>query len=134
MADIVRNPAFTAEDVARVKDQRLADIAQEKADPFGLATRAMRPIIYGENHPYGNVGGLGNEAVIEALTPDALRAEHQRWLRAGHRQDHGGRRHHDEGTAAPARKDLRQLAGRPFGAAGQGPLGPAAGGEAAAAS
>ncbi|MBS1240374.1 MAG: Peptidase inactive domain protein, partial [Proteobacteria bacterium] len=81
MADIVRNPAFAEADVARVKDQRLADIAQEKADPFGQASRAMRPIIYGEAHPYGSVGGLGNEATIEALTPAALRAEHGRWLR-----------------------------------------------------
>ncbi|MBO9499362.1 MAG: insulinase family protein [Novosphingobium sp.] len=81
MADIVRNPAFNAADVARVKGQRLADIAQEKADPFGLASRAMRPIIYGPNHPYGNVGGLGVESVVTALTPDALRAEHDRWLR-----------------------------------------------------
>src|SRR5690606_18846969 len=29
MADITRNPAFAAEDVARVKEQRLAAIAQE---------------------------------------------------------------------------------------------------------
>lgn len=81
MADLVRNPAFKPEDVARVKDQRLADIAQEKASPFGLATRALRPILYGPAHPYGTVGGLGEESVISALTPEAISAEHRRWLR-----------------------------------------------------
>ncbi|HZF45116.1 MAG TPA: pitrilysin family protein, partial [Sphingomonadaceae bacterium] len=81
MADMVRNPAFKLEDVARVKDQRLADIAQEKASPFGLATRALRPILYGPAHPYGTVGGLGDESVISALTPEAISAEHRRWLR-----------------------------------------------------
>ncbi|MCB5426228.1 insulinase family protein [Altererythrobacter sp. CC-YST694] len=81
MADMVRNPAFKPEDVARVKDQRLADIAQEKASPFGLATRALRPILYGTAHPYGTVGGLGDESVIAALTPEAISAEHRRWLR-----------------------------------------------------
>ncbi len=81
MADIVRNPAFAAADVARVKDQRLAAIAQEKASPFGLATRAMRPLIYGPGHPYGSVGGLGNEATITALTPALLSRAHARWLR-----------------------------------------------------
>src|SRR5690606_33793700 len=41
MADMVRNPAFAASEVARVKDQRLADIAQEQASPGGLALRAL---------------------------------------------------------------------------------------------
>mgnify|MGYP001031799696 CR=1 FL=1 len=81
MADIVRNPAFKPEDVARVKDQRLADIAQEQASPFGLATRALRPILYGPDHPYGSVGALGTKEVIAALTPEALRATHARWFR-----------------------------------------------------
>jgi len=81
MADIVRNPAFAPAEVARVKDQRLASIAQEQADPSGLAYRALGPTIYGAAHPYGSVGGTGEAAVIAALTPDALAAEHRTWLR-----------------------------------------------------
>jgi len=82
MADIALNPAFADGEVARVKNQRLAKIAQEKATPFGLAMRAVGPLVYGENHPYGSVGGLGEEAVVGALTPGDLRAEHRKWLRA----------------------------------------------------
>ena len=82
MADIALNPAFADGEVARVKDQRLAKIAQEKAAPFGLAMRAVGPLIYGADHPYGSVGGLGREDVVGALTPDDLRAEHHKWLRA----------------------------------------------------
>jgi predicted Zn-dependent peptidase len=81
MADIVRNPAFAAEEVARMKNQRLAEISQQQADPLGLAQRALGPLIYGEAHPYGSVGASGKPAVIEALTPEALAAEHARWLR-----------------------------------------------------
>ena len=81
MADIVRNPAFDPAEVARLKDQRLAEIAQEQADPSGLAYRALGLTIYGEDHPYGSVGGTGKAAVIEALTPQALATEHRRWLR-----------------------------------------------------
>jgi predicted Zn-dependent peptidase len=51
MADIARNPAFAQADVARIKSQRLAEIAQEQASPLGLAQRAMRPLIYGDQHP-----------------------------------------------------------------------------------
>lgn len=81
MADIVRNPAFAPGEVARVKSQRLAAIAQEQADPGGLASRALGPLIYGEAHPYGSVGAAGEPAVIEALTPETLAAEHRTWLR-----------------------------------------------------
>jgi predicted Zn-dependent peptidase len=81
MADIVRNPAFAPVEVARVKDQRLAEIAQEQASPMALAQRAMGPLIYGDAHPYGSVGSTGTATVIEALTPATLRAEHARWLR-----------------------------------------------------
>jgi zinc protease len=81
MADIVRHPAFDPAEVARVKDQRLAEIAQEQADPAGLAYRALDPLIYGEAHPYGSVGATGKTSVIEALTPDALAEQHRIWLR-----------------------------------------------------
>ena len=33
MADIVRHPAFAPDVVARVRDQRLADIQQQQAEP-----------------------------------------------------------------------------------------------------
>jgi len=82
MADIVRNPAFADSEVARVKDQRLAEIAQEQADPSELAYRALGEVIYGPQHPYGSVGGTGEPAVIEALTPIALRGAHDTWLRS----------------------------------------------------
>nr|WP_166177281.1 pitrilysin family protein [Altererythrobacter segetis] len=81
MADIARHPGFAESDIARVKNQRLAEISQEQASPVRLAQRAIRPLIYGPGHPYGSVGGTGRAAVIEALTPAALRAEHDKWLR-----------------------------------------------------
>lgn len=80
-ADIVRNPAFKPEDVARVKGQQLAAIAQERANPNAIAQRAIGPILYGPDHPYGNVGARGRPEVVSALDAAALRAEHARWLR-----------------------------------------------------
>jgi zinc protease len=81
MADITRNPAFAPTEVARVKDQRLAEISQELADPFGLAGRAIGGLIYGDAHPYGGVGSTGLPEVVSAATPESLRAEHDKWLR-----------------------------------------------------
>ncbi|MDP4574495.1 pitrilysin family protein [Qipengyuania sp. G39] len=81
MADIVRNPAFAQTEVERVRDQRLAEIAQQLSSPGGLASRTLRPLIFGENHPYGTVGSLGTVPVVEAIGPATLRAEHGKWIR-----------------------------------------------------
>lgn len=80
-ADIVRNPAFVEDELERLKEQRLASIAQERASPTGLAQRALGPLIYGPDHPYGTVGSTGLPAVIEAQTAETLRAVHDKWLR-----------------------------------------------------
>ena len=82
MADVVRNPAFAPDQVARLKDQRLSEISQEQASPAGLASRAMQPLIYGPAHPYGvPASGSGDPKAVSALTPATLQQTHDRWLR-----------------------------------------------------
>lgn len=82
LADLVRQPAFRPADVARVKGQRLAELAQAEASPGALAYRTMAPLLFGPAHPYGlPADGLGTAAALSALTPAALSAAHDRWLR-----------------------------------------------------
>jgi predicted Zn-dependent peptidase len=74
-ADIVRNPAFRDDDLARIRGQWLARIAQEKTQPRGIALRTLPPLLYGEGHAYAiPFTGSGNEAAINALTAKDLRA------------------------------------------------------------
>ena len=73
-ADIVRNAAFRDEDIARVRGQWLAGIAQEKTQPTGLALRTLPPLLYGDGHAYAiPFTGSGTETSITSLTPDDLR-------------------------------------------------------------
>ena len=81
MADVVRNPAFAETEVQRVRDQRLAAIAQQLSSPGGLASRTLRPLVFGEGHPYGSVGALGTVDVVSNLDAAKLRGEHDRWIR-----------------------------------------------------
>lgn len=82
MADVVRNPAFRPADVARVKDQRLSELAQAQATPGALAQRTLAPLLFGPVHAYGlPADGLGTAAALTALTPEALRTAHDKWLR-----------------------------------------------------
>jgi len=81
-ADIVRNPAFRAEDLTRVRGQWLANIEQEKTEPVSLALRALPPLLYGGDHPYGiPFTGSGTSASVKALSADDLRAFHRDFIR-----------------------------------------------------
>ncbi|NBC36789.1 insulinase family protein [Novosphingobium sp. FSY-8] len=82
MADILRRPALSDADVARVKAQRLASLAQALKSPRSIAAMTLAPILFGPAHPYGMSGdGLGTAQSLSAITPDALRAAQKRWLR-----------------------------------------------------
>jgi predicted Zn-dependent peptidase len=74
-ADVVRNPAFREADIARIRGQWLARIAQEKTQPTGLALRTLPPLLYGQGHAYAiPFTGSGTEASIGALTAEDMRA------------------------------------------------------------
>ncbi|CAN5164641.1 pitrilysin family protein [soil metagenome] len=82
LSDVVRNPAFAAGEVDRLKAKRLANLATEKTSPGAIAARALPPILYGEGSPYGRpFTGSGSPASITALSRDDLVAEHDAWVR-----------------------------------------------------
>jgi len=67
-ADVVRNAAFRDADIARIRGQWLARIAQEKTQPTGLALRSLPPLLYGAGHAYAiPFTGSGTEASITSL-------------------------------------------------------------------
>ncbi|TCO43114.1 M16 family metallopeptidase [Dokdonella fugitiva] len=77
-ADVVRNAAFRDADIARIRGQWLARIAQEKTQPTSLALRSLPPLIYGAGHAYAiPFTGSGTEASISSLDAADLRA----WVR-----------------------------------------------------
>jgi predicted Zn-dependent peptidase len=72
--DVLRNPAFRSDDMARVRGQWLANIAQEKTDPTSLALRVLPPLIYGKGHAYAvPLTGSGTEDSIKSLSDKDLR-------------------------------------------------------------
>ena len=82
LADIVRHPAFRDEDIARIRGQWLAGIAQEKTEPTGLALRTLPPLVYGKGNAYAiPFTGSGDEASISALSAADMRAFVRDFLR-----------------------------------------------------
>jgi zinc protease len=80
-ADVTRNPAFAPAEVARVKNQQLASIAQELTSPGGLAARVLPKLIYGPSSPYAKSSGGGDPKAVATLTRADLVAFQQAWLR-----------------------------------------------------
>ncbi|MCW8126401.1 M16 family metallopeptidase [Microbulbifer halophilus] len=81
-AQVITQPLFQQEDLARVKSNRLDAIAQEEAQPQGLALRSLPPLLFGKGHPYGApLTGSGTVEGIEAITRDDLVNFHDKWVR-----------------------------------------------------
>lgn len=84
LADVIRHPAFEPSEVERLRAIQLAGIASQKTSPRGLASRAIYPLLYGRDHPYGvAAGGLGDTDTVKGITPGDLTRFHSGWVQPG---------------------------------------------------
>jgi predicted Zn-dependent peptidase len=82
LADVIQRPTFAPAEIERLRNQVLAGIAAENAQPRGIARRIMPSLLYGKLHPYGvPMSGSGTEEGVKAVTRADLLAFHDRWLR-----------------------------------------------------
>ncbi|MBF9252972.1 insulinase family protein [Pontibacter sp. 172403-2] len=54
-ADALLHPKFTQEELDKVKKQLQAGLAQSKDDPDAIASQTRNMLLYGKNHPYGEL-------------------------------------------------------------------------------
>lgn len=78
-ADCLRNPVFSAEELAKVKAETLAAIEEEDESLFAIGGKLLRPKLFGA-HPYGRPILGTKESVSKLESPD-LGALHAAWLR-----------------------------------------------------
>ena len=82
-ADVVSAPAFPAGDFARVQDQRVVALLQQRDQPGAMAARTFAGAWWGASHPYGH-WALGTEASLQAMRREDLRRFHAaRWRPQG---------------------------------------------------
>ncbi len=82
LADYIRNPAFDAKELERVRAQQLNRLKAELNNPNAIASRLIAPMLYGADHPYGiPPSGLGDAKAVTAATRDQLAAFHSDWIR-----------------------------------------------------
>jgi zinc protease len=81
-ADIILNPIFPDNELARLRKMRIAQIKQEKTQPVGLALRIFPSLIYGEGHAYSMpLTGSGTEESVSRINRQSLVDYHETWFR-----------------------------------------------------
>jgi len=81
-ADVVMNPAFTGEEMERLRRRWLAGIEREKTQPVSIALRTLPPLIYGADHAYGiPFTGSGTTQSVTELERQELVEFYGNWLR-----------------------------------------------------
>lgn len=74
--ELVERPTFPAEEVARLRDERLNDLLQMRAEPRRRVEQAFSETIYTADSPYARLAG-GDESTVARLTRDELTTIHR---------------------------------------------------------
>ena len=81
LAEMVAEPAFPADEVDRLRDERLNDLMQAWADPRRRAERVFPETIYSAATPFSRPLG-GTQSTVRRLDRDALSKRHAELLNA----------------------------------------------------
>lgn len=78
MTDVILNPTFPEEELEKIRTQTLSGLAASKEDPGAIAGNLNQKIVYGANHPYGEIQ---TEETTNNVVSDDLRAYHDTYFR-----------------------------------------------------
>ena len=74
MTDVLYNPIFPQEELDKLKKQSLTGLATSKDDPNAISGRLSSALVYGKNHPYGEVQ---TEATINNIEVSDVKAYYE---------------------------------------------------------
>jgi zinc protease len=75
MAETLRTPALTAEDLDFVRGQTLAQLERDERDTRAVVERVWRTLVYPKSHPFHSPG-IGDAEVVRTATVDEIRDYH----------------------------------------------------------
>lgn len=80
MAESLRTPALTAEDLDFVRGQTLAQLERDERDTRAVVERVWRTLVYPKAHPF-HAPGIGDAEVVRTATAEEIRVHHQSAIR-----------------------------------------------------
>lgn len=78
MSDVILNSDFQQEELDKLKLQTKSSLAQEKEDPDAIAGNVFGTLLYGKDHPYGEIA---TEETVESVTLDMCREYYKTYFR-----------------------------------------------------
>jgi predicted Zn-dependent peptidase len=75
MADVVIRPSFPADELERLRKERLTRLLQARDDPAAIIDIAFPRLVFGDKHRYGTAAA-GGTSEVKAMTLDDVRAFH----------------------------------------------------------
>ena len=82
MADVVMRPAFPADELERLRKERLTRLLQARDDPAAIIEIAFPRLVFGEDHRYGTAAA-GDEADAKTMSLEDIRAFYTAYYRPG---------------------------------------------------
>ncbi|MEO9872558.1 M16 family metallopeptidase [Ekhidna sp.] len=78
MTDVAFNPTFPEEELEKIRKQTISNLASNKEDPGAIAANLNSVLLYGKDHPYGEIQ---TEETTNNISIDDLKAYHQKYFR-----------------------------------------------------
>lgn len=78
MTDVLYNPSFPAEEMDKIQKQTLTGLAQSKDNPDAMSSRMISAMVYGKDHPYGEVQ---TEATVKNITTEDVKNYYQTYFK-----------------------------------------------------
>lgn len=78
MTDVAFNPTFPEEELEKIRKQTLSGLAQAKDDPGSIAGNLNQALVYGSDHPYGEIQ---TEETTNNITAEDLKSYHATYFK-----------------------------------------------------
>lgn len=74
MADVAIRPDFPVDELERLREEELTDLARARDEPRVIAGNAFASLVYGPGHPYGRIASMES---VRRIDRERLRAFHR---------------------------------------------------------
>ncbi|MEP1034621.1 insulinase family protein [Ekhidna sp.] len=78
MTDVIFNPTFPEEELEKIRKQTISALASNEEDPGAIASNLNAALLYGKDHPYGEIQ---TKETVNNITIDDLTAYHEKYFR-----------------------------------------------------
>ncbi|WP_421764207.1 M16 family metallopeptidase [Ekhidna sp.] len=78
MTDVIFNPTFPEEELEKIRKQTISALASNEEDPGAIASNLNSALLYGKDHPYGEIQ---TKETVNNITIDDLTAYHEKYFR-----------------------------------------------------